>query len=319
MPATAPAPLVTGAPRLAPETLADAAMDGTRAPQLAWAATPIRQRLHLLRAFRHLLAENVDAQFTRAIPRNPRPHARRHPRRRDPPAPRCLPLSRAERRPHPRPTPPWPQGPALLARRHRRHHRTRALRHRPHHRPSRTTRSSSPARTTLQALAAGNAVVWKPGRGGEPVARLFTQLARASRLARSASSGLPTTPSKPPAPRSVAGPQTSPPRSSSPAPPRPAKPSSSSPPSMPSPSSPSSPDATPSSRFPPLNPTASPRLLPSACASTAPPPAWLRAASSSSGRRMRMSLCFTHSKQPSTRAEPIFLRDETRAKLTSPA
>ncbi len=148
----------------------------TRAPQRVWAATPIRARLRILRALRHLLAENAEA-LTRALPAT----LARIPA--DTLAAEVLPLLAAcrfleqnaarilaPRRLGRRGLPFWLSGIDATVERM----------------PFGTVLVIGPSNyplflpgaQTLQALAAGNAVVWKPGRAGEPAARLFARLAQ---------------------------------------------------------------------------------------------------------------------------------------------
>ena len=169
----------TGAPCLAPETWdQDAVAD--RALQPTWAATAIRQRLRILRALRHLLAENADA-LTRAVPATLARNSA------DTLAAEVLPLLAAceflernaarilaPRRPGRKGLPFWLSGIDVTIERAA---FGTVLIIGPSNYPL-----FLPGAQTLQALAAGNAVVWKPGRGGETAARLFAQLARQAGL-----------------------------------------------------------------------------------------------------------------------------------------
>ena len=143
--------------------------------RLAWAALPLGQRLKVIRNLRHLIAEDV-LRLTEAIPSD---LARNHA---DTQAAEILPLLAAakflEREAH-----------KLLAVRHlgRRglpfwlagvHSSVKRV-------PMGSVLIIAPANyplflpgvQALQALAAGNTVVWKPGRNGAPVAHLFAELA----------------------------------------------------------------------------------------------------------------------------------------------
>ena len=143
--------------------------------RIAWAATPLDQRLKLIRNLRHLIADN-SSHLTEAIPSD---LARNHA---DTQAAEILPLLAAarflEREAH-----------KLLAARHlgRRglpfwlagvHSSVERV-------PLGTILIIAPANyplflpgvQALQALAAGNTVVWKPGRNGAPIAHLFAGLA----------------------------------------------------------------------------------------------------------------------------------------------
>ncbi len=148
--------------------------------QLLWSATPLPQRLAILRRARHLLATDtstITAAISPTLPRNPA----------DTLAAELLPLLAAiqflER-----------EAPAIL--------RPRTLG--AHHRPLwlaglRATVERVPLGTvlvigpanyplflpavqTLQALAAGNAVLWKPGRDASPIAHLVAQTLAAAGL-----------------------------------------------------------------------------------------------------------------------------------------
>jgi aldehyde dehydrogenase (NAD+) len=144
------------------------------AAQLAWSNTPLRQRLKFLRSLPNLLASNISA-LTQAIPAE----LSRTPA--DTVAAEILPLLAAckfleKEAPHilaprtlgSRGLPFWlsgvdatvervPFGTILIIA--------------PSNYPL-----FLPAVQAIQALAAGNAVVWKPGRGGQPVALLFAGL-----------------------------------------------------------------------------------------------------------------------------------------------
>ncbi len=145
------------------------------AAQLAWAATPLRTRLRFIRTLRHLLAENA-SRLIEAIPTD---LARN---RADTQVAEILPLLAAAKFLEQSST-------TILATRHL------GRRARPfwlsgvhssvERVPLGTILIIAPANyplflpgvQTLQALAAGNAVVWKPGRNSAPIAQLFAELA----------------------------------------------------------------------------------------------------------------------------------------------
>jgi aldehyde dehydrogenase (NAD+) len=150
------------------------------AAQRAWAATSIRQRLAILRALRHRLAESTSELIDAISPTLARNRA-------DTLAAEILPLLEAcrflernaqtilaPRRLGRRGLPFWlagvdatvervPLGIVLVIA--------------PSNYPL-----FLPGVQALQALAAGNAVVWKPGRNGEPIAHAFARLCAASGL-----------------------------------------------------------------------------------------------------------------------------------------
>jgi acyl-CoA reductase-like NAD-dependent aldehyde dehydrogenase len=145
-----------------------------QAAQQAWAATPLRLRLKVLRSLRNLLALNIQPITAAVSPELSRTPA-------DTVAAEILPLLAAckfleSEAPHllaprtlgRRGLPFWlsgvdasiervPFGTILLIA--------------PANYPL-----FLPAVQAIQALAAGNAVVWKPGRGGQPIAQLFASL-----------------------------------------------------------------------------------------------------------------------------------------------
>ena len=151
-----------------------------RQAQKSWAATPIVQRLRVIQAIRHALAEHA-TEIIAAIPSD----LSRTPA--DTLAAELLPLLEAAkflekqaarilapRKLGRRGLPFWLAGLDAVIRRA----------------PLGTILIVAPSNyplflpgvQALQALAAGNAITWKPGRNGEPIARLFADLCTKSGL-----------------------------------------------------------------------------------------------------------------------------------------
>ncbi len=159
------------------ETAPEPALEPARRARREWATRPVRARLEVVRAFRHLLADHASG-LARTVRRPPRERAETLSAEILPLADACRFLElRAERilrdrRPTRRGRPFWLGGTDLTIRRE----------------PHGVVLVIGPANyplllpgvQTIQALVAGNAVVLKPGRrGGAPADRLAALLAEA--------------------------------------------------------------------------------------------------------------------------------------------
>lgn len=162
------------------ESPASHARSKTRTAQARWAATPVSQRLRVIRELRHLIAENAHALAAAAAANSERPIAEKLASEVLPLADACRWLGRAAarvlapRRHGSRGRPWWLAGVSFEVQRQ----------------PFGTVLVIGPgnyplflpAVHALHALVAGNAVLWKPAPGTREVALLFDDLTRAAGL-----------------------------------------------------------------------------------------------------------------------------------------
>lgn len=179
-------------PRAAPVPAASDRQIAARAAQASWADRPLAERLRAVRGIRHAIAEHADVLVRAAGGEHGRPEREILSSEVVPLAEACRFLEReaprllATRRLGPDGRPAWLAGVEAEV---RREPVGLVLVIAPSNYPL-----FLPGVQTVQALAAGNAVLWKPGRGGSAAAGAFLALTRAAGLPPGLLTVLPETP-----------------------------------------------------------------------------------------------------------------------------